>query len=192
MVRFIVSILVPDRTGLLRDVTGVIYALGGNIGQIRQTVVNGYFHLIFTAEMQSSNTPDTVRGKLKNALPNAEVVVQDCPELRDPVIPTGAKFVVMTRGEDRPGTIHGITTFLSDRAINIEDWMVEEDAGQVVYIAQVTVPEKTDFRKLQSEFRAEMSKRNLTAIFCHENIFRATTEIGPIRALLNYSAADNY
>ena len=41
--RFITSVLVPDRVGLLRDVTKGVFALEGNIGSIRQNVVDGYF-----------------------------------------------------------------------------------------------------------------------------------------------------
>jgi hypothetical protein len=62
--------------------------------------------------------------------------------------------------------------------------MVEEEEGKVVYIAQVAVPEAADFRLLQEAFRDAMAPRGLTALLCHENIFRATNEIGPIKALI--------
>jgi hypothetical protein len=62
--------------------------------------------------------------------------------------------------------------------------MVEEEAGHVVYIAQVVVPETVDFRAIQEGFRAAMSDRGLTGLLCHENIFRATNEIGPIKSLI--------
>ena len=184
--RFITSVLVPDRVGLLRDVTRGVFSLEGNIGSIRQTVIDGYFNLVFTSEHPRQVTPETLRALLDSALESEAVVtVLDSPETPQPVVVTGSRFVVMTRGDDKPGTIFAITSFLVDHGVNIEDWMVEqEENGQVVYIAQVVVPEAVDFRKIQEDFREAMSKLGLTALLCHENIFRATNEIGPIKALI--------
>lgn len=184
--RFITSVLVPDRVGLLRDVTRGVFSLEGNIGSIRQTVIDGYFNLVFTSEHPRQVTPETLRALLDSALESEAVVtVLDSPETPQPVVVTGSRFVVMTRGDDKPGTIFAITSFLVDHGVNIEDWMVEqEENGQVVYIAQVVVPEAVDFRKIQENFREAMSKLGLTALLCHENIFRATNEIGPIKALI--------
>lgn len=183
--RFITSVLVPDRVGLLRDVTQAVFSLEGNIGGIRQTVVDGFFTLVFTSEHPGPVTPEALRALLVGSLESEAVVtVLDCPERREAPVATGSRFVVMTRGADRPGTIFAITSFLVDHGINIEDWMVEEEGGQVIYIAQVTVPEAVDFRTIQESFRAAMTERGLTALLCHENIFRATNEIGPIKPLI--------
>jgi predicted amino acid-binding ACT domain protein len=184
--RFFTSVLVPDRVGLLRDVTRGVFSLEGNIGSIRQTVVDGFFNLVFTSDHPAQVAPEALRALLGSTLePEAVVTVLDSPGARRPAVPTGSRFVVMTRGEDRPGTIFAITSFLVEHGINIEDWMVEEEeGGRIVYIAQVVVPEAADFRKLQEAFRAAMAARGLTALLCHENIFRATNEIGPIKSLI--------
>lgn len=184
--RFITSVLVPDRVGLLRDVTRGVFSLEGNIGSIRQTVVDSYFNLVFTSEHPSQVTPEALRTLLESALESGAVVtVLDSPETAPPAVPQGARFVVTTRGADKPGTIFAITSFLVDHGINIEDWMVEEEEDKVVYIAQVAVPEAADFRLLQEAFRDAMAPQGLTALLCHENIFRATNEIGPIKALIH-------
>jgi len=183
--RFITSVLVPDRVGLLRDVTQAVFSLEGNIGGIRQTVVDGFFTLVFTSEHPAQVTPEALLALLTSALESEAVVtVLDCPERHEATVPTGSRFVVLTRGADKPGTIFAITSFLVDHGINIEDWMVEEENGQVIYIAQVTVPEAVDFRSVQESFRTAMAERGLTALLCHENIFRATNEIGPIKSLI--------
>jgi glycine cleavage system transcriptional repressor len=183
--RFITSVLVPDRVGLLRDVTQAVFSLEGNIGGIRQTLVDGFFTLVFTSEHPAQVAPEALRALLSASLePEAVVTVLDCPAKRAPALPAGSRFVVMTRGADKPGTIFAITSFLVDHGVNIEDWVVEEDAGQVIYIAQVVVPESVDFRAIQEGFRAAMAERGLTGLLCHENIFRATNEIGPIKSLI--------
>ena len=184
--RFITSVLVPDRVGLLRDVTRGVFSLEGNIGSIRQTVVDGFFNLVFTSEHPAQVTPEALRALLDSTLEtDAVVTVLDSPEAQTPVVPVGSRFVVMTRGADKPGTIFAISSFMVEQGINIEDWLVEEeDDGAIVYIAQVAVPEAADFRALQESFSDAMTRHGLTALLCHENIFRATNEIGPIKSLI--------
>jgi glycine cleavage system transcriptional repressor len=185
MQRFITSVFIADRVGILRDVTQVVFLQEGNIGSIRQTVVDGFFTLVFTSEHPTTISKDVVRTKMSAALGSQSVVtVMDCPAVTVPVVASGSRFIVTTRGADKPGTIFAITSFLVDHGINIEDWFVEEDNGQVVYIAQIVIPEAVDFRLIQEKFRAAMAQRGLAALLCHENIFRATNEIGPIKALL--------
>ena len=183
--RFVTSVLVRDRVGLLRNVTQAVFALDGNIEQIRQTVVSGFFHLIFTSEHPDAVSAETLRDQLAAALDaDAAVTVLACEVLPKPEVKEESRYVVMTRGIDKPGTILAITSFLREHAINIEDWMVARDHDAVVYIAQVTIPETIVLRQLQTAFREAMGKIGLTAILCHENIFRATNEIGPIKSLL--------
>ncbi|MBP5321928.1 MAG: hypothetical protein J6334_13185 [Kiritimatiellae bacterium] len=183
--RFVTSVLVRDRVGLLRNVTQAVFALDGNIEQIRQTVVSGFFHLIFTSEHPDAVSAETLRDQLAAALDaDAAVTVLACEVLPKPEVKEESRYVVMTRGIDKPGTILAITSFLGEHAINIEDWMVARDHDAVVYIAQVTIPETIVLRQLQTAFREAMGKIGLTAILCHENIFRATNEIGPIKSLL--------
>ena len=188
--RFIVAVLTPDRVGLLRDITESIFKAGGNIGSIRQTVLDGYFNLVFTADFGTALTEcglqRLLQEKFGNEATEANISVTRCPDTpAEPVVPVGASFVAMTVGEDKPGTIFRISSFFVSHGINIEDWGVSQDEGRVVYIAQVVVPEAVNFRDLQEAFKTEMAQIGLTAMICHENIFRATNEIGPIKALLD-------
>jgi len=183
---FMTSILVPDRVGLLRDVTQAVFSLEGNIGAIRQTTVDGFFSLVFSSDHPAEISAEALQSILANALEHDAVVTVLNNELHTTAsqIPTGPRFVVMTRGRDKPGTICAITSFLVERDINIEDWMVDEEDGEIIYIAQVVVPEAIDFRKAQEDFRTHMEELGLAGLLCHENIFRATNEIGPIKPLI--------
>jgi predicted amino acid-binding ACT domain protein len=183
--RFIVSVLLPDRVGALRDVTAAIVKLDGNIGGIRQNVVEGFFTLVFCAEHPAPIVAEAIRAELVARLEaDAAVHVRPCQGLRAAARLAGGCYVAMTRGEDRPGTIHAISAFFVEYGINIEDWQVELDGADVIYTAQIMIPAAADFRVIQESFRARMQARGLTGTICHENIIRATNEIGPIKELL--------
>jgi predicted amino acid-binding ACT domain protein len=185
----IIAVLLPDRVGILRDVTAVIFECGGNIEGIRQTLVEGFFSLVLVAKFSATVTPESLQKNLAGRLePGASVVVQPHTP-QPPPLPSGIRYVVMTRGPDRPGTIHDISSFFVERGINIEDWQVDTEGGDVIYTAQVALPEKLDFIGVRTDFHACMAKRGLSATICHENIFRATNEVGPIKNLLRATRA---
>lgn len=186
MCRYLVGVLVPDRVGLLRDVTGVVAELGGNIVGIRQTLVDGFFNLVLTSDHPSEVSADALRGQLASRLePGAAIVIQRDVCQPQPPLPGGTRYIVVTRGPDRPGTIHAISAFFCEWGVNIEDWQVASEGGDVLYTALVMLPDRVVFRDLQAAFRTRMGARGLAATICHENIFRATTEVGPIKGLLH-------
>ena len=181
----VISVLLPDRVGILRDVTRVILDFQGNIGGIRQSIVDGFFSLTFTAALARPADPAAVRQALEDRLgAEAAVAVRPVARTPSPVLPDGHPFVALTSGPDKPGTIHAISAFFVQHGINIADWQVEVANDQVVYIAQVRLPVDADPRLVQQAFRDQMALHGLTATLAHENIFRATNEIGPISALL--------
>ena len=181
----VISVLLPDRVGILRDVTRVILDFQGNIGGIRQSIVDGFFSLTFTAALARPADPAAVRQALEDRLgAEAAVAVRPVTRTPSPVLPDGHPFVALTSGPDKPGTIHAISAFFVQHGINIADWQVEVANDQVVYIAQVRLPVDADPRLVQQAFRDQMALHGLTATLAHENIFRATNEIGPISALL--------
>lgn len=47
--RYVISLLVADRIGILRELTTAVTDLGANIEGISQTVVQGYFTVIMIA-----------------------------------------------------------------------------------------------------------------------------------------------
>jgi len=180
------SILIPDRVGLLKDVTKAVFSLEGNIGAIRQTIVDGFFSLVFTSTHPGEITAEALKSILTGTLEENAVIIVLNKEKVEPGSPpeSGSRYIVMTRGKDKPGTICAISSFMVEYGINIEDWIVDEEDGEIIYIAQVLMPENIDFHSIQNDFKERMAEINLTGLLCHENIFRATNEIGPIKPLI--------
>ena len=181
----VVSVLLPDRVGILRDVTRVILDFQGNIGGIRQSIVDGVFSLTCTVVLAQPADPAAICQALETCLgTEAAVAVRPVMRIPSPVLPDGHRFIALTSGPDKPGTIHAISAFFVQYGINIADWQAEVSNDQVIYIAQVRLPVDADPRLIQQSFRDQMALHGLTATLAHENIFRATNEIGPISSLL--------
>ncbi len=185
--RFVISVLVPDRAGILRDATTAVTDMGANIDGITQTVVEGYFTVLLTATFDREYSIEDVRRRMDRAFEGQQASIVILPydsskTARPPV--EGETYIVTITGTDQPGTMKKVTTFLAERGINIEDWEVRWNGTQVTNIGQVTVPAHLDIKQLQHDFHHLTASIPLESGIQHENIFRAISEVGPIKPLV--------
>ena len=184
--RYVISVLVSDRVGMLRDVTSALTGLGANIDGISQTVVAGFFTLIVTATFEQAPSPAAIRdGIADNFAPDeAAIVVRPWRPVAPAARAAGARYVVTITGRDRKGILRAVTDFLSRKGINIEDWYVEFDGPNVTHVGEITIPLRLDVAQVQAEFEPLLGGLGLVGTLQHDNIFRATNEVGPIRRIL--------
>lgn len=191
--RFVITVLLPDRVAALRDVSSVITDLGGFIDGISQTVLAGYFHAIlmasFAEDVEAVSLRDSILANFGSE--TVSVVVEPYRGRRSgrPTVP-GPRYIATAFGADRHGVLKALTSFLASRGINIEDWQVDFNGPNVTHIGEVTLPAHLDVKQVQDEFRAELAAIGLAGGLLHENIFRATHEVGPIRLLLSGTRHD--
>lgn len=185
--RLVLTVLVSDRVGILRDICCAVTELGGNIDGISQTVVEGYFTVILTASFPRTVTTDAARRAILSGFPDGEAEVCARKYARangEESTVMGERFVVTLAGKDQPGILKTTLSFLAEQGINVEDWFVHFDGSQVTHIGEVTVPLHTDMKQLQAGLGSRLEPLGLSAGIQHENIFRATNDVGPISGLL--------
>ncbi len=185
---YLVTAVLPDRVGILRDVTGVIFKAGGNLTDLRQMIMGGVFSLSCIAAFETSQNVADLRRDILAELPesDAKVIVIPCALHSEEGAPvSGERYVAAISGPDRPGRVYMIAKIFASYGVNVEDWRHDlSDPNRTLTIGLVRVPTGCDVQKLQAELAADMSKFNMVASLRHENIFRATNEVGPIDALL--------
>lgn len=184
--KYLVSVITPDKVGLTSDIARTIVDLKGNISDMRQTIVSGFFSLIFVTN-HSEDVHDVLRASLEKVLPaGAELSIMENPEaaLHSASV-EGTRYVAITSGVDRPGMMLAISSFMATHKINIEDWSTVFDGNRVTHLAYVTFHAPcTDLKTVQIQFKQAMAEVGFTAQICHEDIFRATGEIAPIKTIL--------
>ena len=189
--RYVISVLIADRPGILRDITSTVTDLGANIDGIRQTVVAGYFTVMLTATIPNKISAAEVQDQMRKSFPLGDasitVVPYDFKHASDDT--RGERYMVTLTGEDHTGILQAVTAFFAERKINIEDWNVEFQGQHITHVGQISVPEHLDIKQVQIEFRHLAQKLQLQAGIQHEYIFRAISEVGPIRSLLGRQPA---
>ncbi len=186
--RYVISVLIADRPGILRDVTSAVSDLGANIDGIRQTVVAGYFTVMLTATLPADISSVDLQQQMLKSFPGGDASVTVVPyDFKRATAPAnGERYMVTLTGDDHAGILRAVTSFFADRKINIEDWNVEFHGPHITHVGQISVPELLDIKQVQVEFRHLAQNLQLKAGIQHEFIFRAISDVGPIRSLLGH------
>ncbi len=187
--RFLVTTILHDRVGILRDVSGALCALGANLTDLRQNVIGGMFVLSTIAEFTRAIKDEEIVHALIGALDDkVDISVEECePAVAQSGARTvdGERYVASFSGPDRPGRIHAIAEVFARHGANVEDWRHDlSDPAHTLTVGVVTLASGSDPLAIQSELRETFGSMGLAASLLHENIFRATNEVGPIIDLL--------
>jgi len=63
--RFVVTVVGRNRSGVLAEITRVLADMRANVNDISQRIIEGYFHLILTAELPQGSSFDTAKQTLE-------------------------------------------------------------------------------------------------------------------------------
>ena len=106
--------------------------------------------------------------------------------------PQGGETVLLVQESRHPIGRLGLFLRADDEAeivaangVNVEDWRHDlSNRDRALTIGIVTVPDACDVRRLQRELSDKLAPFGMAVSLRHENIFRATNEVGPIDALM--------
>ncbi len=147
------TILGPDRTGLVESVARAVADRGGNWLESRMCRLGGQFAGILRVEL-----PDEKRQALLEALQTISgltVVVR--PDSATPVATQGQPVKLEVVGHDRPGIVREITSALARAGVNVEELSSEVASapmsGETLFkaTARLQLPEHCDLAGLKKE-----------------------------------------
>lgn len=179
---YIVTVMARDRVGIVRDVSTALSDLNGDITQMSQTVMRDYFTLIVSVSMPDDRTQLEIRQAVerKGDVGEFEVNVRPYEFTPPATLRATEKFVLSVQGENHPGIIARVTTYLAEQEINIDDFYAYIIDGRFVMLLHVAVPTDTDVENVQAGLGQLGQQFGITVHLQHENIFRATSEVSPI------------
>lgn len=183
---YLVSVITPDTVGLTRDIAKTVLDLRGNITEMRQMVVSGFFNFVFVTE-HSIEVNEALREGLMSVMPEGAVIsIMPNPEaIKQAFERSASRYVAIASGEDRPGMMYAISSFMAENEVNIEDWSTLFEGSRVIHLAYITFKNPSyDLKAIQAGFRAVMGECGFTSQICHEAIFRATSELAPFNSII--------
>ena len=184
MATYIVTVTASDRVGIVHSVTGTLRDLRGNILELSQTVMRGYFTIILAVEFAEPRDPRTLIGAIVERGEAFTLTVAVMPAVVEPLppVPNGERFILTVLGDDHPGNIHGIAGCLARLGVNIVDLHARSDErDRFSLIMEAFLPPDLPPGVVRAELERFGAELGLEAFVQHENIFVATGDPTPVR-----------
>ncbi len=181
--QYVISIMSRDRVGIVHEVSQAISDLEGNIAEIRQSVLCGYFTMILLASFPASITQRDIERRLTEVDAHSETAidvavkkVEVTSQSIGKTIPDNA-YVLTATGPDKIGFVATVSSFCAGNNINILDLSTTSSNNEYVMILIVDLTRCPSSETVRHDLQAFASEKGLHIVLQHYNIFRAVNEI---------------
>lgn len=180
--QFVISIMSRDRVGIVREVASCISSLEGNIADLSQTVLRGYFTMILLATFPLGMTSEKIKRRLRTLNSDAKfplefTVFAAADAAIEERVAQENVYVLTASGPDRIGFVAAVATFCADNAINILDLATLVNDDQYVMVLQVDLSRAAVLNTIQRKLQAFNAESGVHMVLQHSDIFAATNEI---------------
>lgn len=180
--QLVISVMSKDRPGIIADITGVILDLGGDLADLNQSVLGGYFSMILIVEFDEKVTAEDVFAGFShiNSQTKIEATIKEMEvpfEIEERHLPTET-FIVTVEAENRKGLVKIIGDFFYKRKINVLDLETTRQQKQYIMIFQVDLSQIRSLEVLRAQLQECAERENLNIVLQHNDIFKATHEVG--------------
>ena len=184
MNKAVISVLGPDRPGIIAAVTRVLFEKDCNIENVSQTIIQSEFSGIFIVGMPTSETVQGLHKSLEEELSRLSLHVYV-----KPLDPSGSgfsftkceQFIITTRGPDAKGLVARITEIMARYGVNVTNLQAifkgGTDPDSNIMIYEVDIPCDIDQRSLYKDLRDKAAELSLSIDIQHRNIFEALNRI---------------
>jgi len=184
MEKAVISVLGPDRPGIIAAVTRMLFEKNCNIENVSQTILQSEFSGIFIVVLPAEQSLADLHDYLQQGLTplNHHVFVKPL-EAGGPAFAIAASepFVITTRGPDRKGLVAAITEIIARYGVNVTRLQAVFKGGQDpnsnIMIYEVDIPVEIDQQGLYADLRTRAGELNLQISIQHRNIFEAINRI---------------
>ena len=173
---FFISVLCPDRLGVVADVADVVTELGGNFEATSQTIMQGWFTMLVAARFPSGLPREQIERRLQEA-GGFDVTVRQGEDGGASPRAAGEPFIITCVGEDKPGIVRRLSRLCADRGVNIDDVWNEVREGRFITIFHVTLPRDLDPKDFRYDLDAAAEELEISLSLQHQDIFTATNSL---------------
>jgi predicted amino acid-binding ACT domain protein len=186
--KFVISIMTRDRVGIIHQVSKAISELEGNIADVRQSVLCGYFTMILLASFPTKVTQRAIERKLAEVDANSETAIEAVVRKADERVltissaPPENTYVLTATGTDHIGIVATVSSFCVRHNINILDMSTTISSGDYVMILIIDLDGGPAIDTVRGDLQHFAQETGLKVVLQHHDIFRAVNEINlPIR-----------
>jgi glycine cleavage system transcriptional repressor len=144
-----VTVIGPDRPGIIADVTGALAGVGVNLEDSSMTLLRGHFAMTLICTGPSDGVEEALA-----PLTDELVITVRAVGPEQAHAPVGAPYFLSVHGADRPGIVSAITRVVAAVGGTITDLSTRLSGTLYVLTAEVELPASVDIELLQSALDA--------------------------------------
>jgi glycine cleavage system transcriptional repressor len=180
--QLVISVMSKDRPGIIADITTVIYDLGGDLADLNQSVLGGYFTMLLIAEFDTNVTPEDLLAGFSHIQSEtkieANIKEMDVKlEVERKLLPLET-FIVTVQAGNRKGLVKIMGDFLYSRNINVLDLVTTREDDKYTMIFQVDLSCVKSMETFRGDLDGLADDEQLNIVLQHNDIFMATNEVG--------------
>jgi len=180
-----VSVVGRDRPGIIANVSGVLYQNRCSIEELSQTAIRGQFAMILTASVGEGVSVRNLKSDFAELAKDLDLDINLRQLKPEDMVPFQAgetePFIIIVRGEDRPGLVYGIAEVLAERGINITNLAARvalmSQKSEYMQVFEVDIPKELDYGLVQEKLRHRGKEMGVSVDLQHRDIYRAINQI---------------
>ena len=180
-----VSVIGRDRPGIVANVSGVLYQNRCSIEELSQTAIRGQFAMILIASVGEGVTVRNLKSDFAELAKDLDLDIRLRQLKSEDMVPfqpgETEPFIIIVRGEDRPGLVYGIAEVLAERGINITSLAARvalvSQKSEYMQVFEVDIPKVVDYGLIQEKLRQRGQEMGVSVDLQHRDIFRAINQI---------------
>jgi glycine cleavage system transcriptional repressor len=154
---FVVTIIGPDRRGLVAGITDEIVAHGANIEESYMSRLGGEFAVMMLLSLSNGNPQTLLAGLEKLNSDQVKVFVKETDLARLKVFEGFETYEISVVGADHEGIVHHVAEFLAELRCQIDDMETHVTRAPVMgtplfsMTAEVKVPPEISLQQLRDQ-----------------------------------------
>lgn len=174
--RMVITVMDRDRPGIVAEVTEGISAMSGNLADLRQTVLCGYFTMIMLADFPPGLTAQEIEQTLSRGR-TFRVMAAGGEGLLPEFEASEHVYVLSASAPNRAGLVAQVSRFCCDHDVNILDLASHAEDGRYTMMLQLDLANIEQLERFEGELTAFGERTGLSLVLQHNDIFRASNEI---------------
>jgi glycine cleavage system transcriptional repressor len=184
--RYVLVLTAVNRIGILAAVATALSELGAAIVEVSQTLVQGFFTIILSADFPEGRDPEVIVAHLEGVCRPFGVTVM----LRDPQSDAvssrneqGERYFLTLTGRDAPGVLAKISGRLARDQIDIIELygLRRAEDGTFAIVFELDVPRGIDAADVCGGIEELGGSIGLRALLEHASQFGESNELRPVR-----------
>jgi glycine cleavage system transcriptional repressor len=180
--QLVISVMSKDRPGIIADITTVIFDLGGDLADLNQSVLGGYFTMLLIAEFDEKITPEDLFAGFSHikSKTKLEAIIKEMKvnlEVEKSQLPKET-FIITGQGDNRKGLVKILGDFFYSHNINVLDLVTTREVQKYTMIFQVDLTHIASLDAFREKLRILGEEEKLNLFLQHNDIFMATNEVG--------------